>query len=679
MLRRAWPIGLIAPTVLVVLVTALGVLQYRWVGQVSERERDQLRQSLDRRAREFADDFDREISRAYQSFAPDYGFTPANAERFAKQYEEWQASAPFAGLLKNGYCAEATGDTYTLHRYNPATRQFEKTSWPDALVPVRTRLATLHERQPATVTGVGDVITMTPSPVMPLVPAIVIPETRSMPVAAPRTVISQSGESTFNMKVTVTAGKNYAVLELDKDFMATTMLAALADRHFPESDGNPYRVSVTSGASDVLLSRGLAQGQAIDPKSADAASSFFGLRLEMIRGFVAAPTLVAAGARGNATWTTIRREPDTNTGGVIRMTPVPVPGVAVARERTPERAAAAARSGRPVTVNGAQRGAAPIQGERAYSMIIEQNSTSLEARTAQVRVPATWTLRLQHSAGSLDAAVAQARRRNLFLSFGILSVLAASAMLVMVNARRSEKLAAQQMHFVATVSHELRTPLAVIRSAAQNLSAGVIHDAGQAKRYGDLIESEGRRLTDMVEQVLEYAGLSDAKRRPVSQPIDAASIARDVVTATQSLPEAAGIDIDVNVEADLPLIMADEDAIRRTLHNLIGNALKYGSDGRWVGVTLAKGHGADQGFVLLSVADRGRGISTGDLSHVFEPFYRGRYAIDQQIRGNGLGLSLVKHIVESIGGRVTVTSAPEQGATFTLHVPVATAAPAETV
>jgi signal transduction histidine kinase len=129
----------------------------------------------------------------------------------------------------------------------------------------------------------------------------------------------------------------------------------------------------------------------------------------------------------------------------------------------------------------------PSQEKRSYSMLIEQNSSAVatEVATTQLRVtPAGWMLLLQHSAGSLGAAVAQARRRNLFLSFGILSVLAASAGLVMVNARRSEKLAAQQMHFVATVSHELRTPLAVIRSAAEP-SAGVVHDAGQTKRYGE--------------------------------------------------------------------------------------------------------------------------------------------------------------------------------------------------
>src|SRR4051812_47364305 len=108
MMRPRFPLGLVAPIALVILVTALGTLQYRWVGQVSERERDQLRQSLDRRAREFADDFDREISRACQIFEPEAGFDPsAAADRFSKRQDEWQTTA-FPGLVKTAYYAQST-------------------------------------------------------------------------------------------------------------------------------------------------------------------------------------------------------------------------------------------------------------------------------------------------------------------------------------------------------------------------------------------------------------------------------------------------------------------------------------------------------------------------------------------------------------------------------------------
>jgi len=328
------------------------------------------------------------------------------------------------------------------------------------------------------------------------------------------------------------------------------------------------------------------------------------------------------------------------------------------------------------TATGAVVFSKPVPGEQLSVLIEQQHTAAMGAAagvTAARAASVGWHILLQHSAGSLDAAVANARRRNLWLSFGILGVLAASTFLVMLNARRSEKLAAQQMDFVATVSHELRTPVAVIRSAAQNLSAGVVHDAEQAKRYGDLIDVEGRRLTDMVEQVLEYAGLSGNRRPASSRPVDVASLVHDVVNTSQALPEAHEVSFDMRID-NVPPVMADQDALRRALLNLVSNALKHADDGRWIGLTVSRVPGRGDGEVLVSVTDRGRGIPADEMAHIFEPFYRGQFALSQQIHGNGLGLSLVKRIAEAHGGRVTVKSAPGQGATFTIALPAASGA-----
>ena len=317
---------------------------------------------------------------------------------------------------------------------------------------------------------------------------------------------------------------------------------------------------------------------------------------------------------------------------------------------------------------------ARARAEGTVSIFVEQRGARVnDYRVSQGIGNPAWQFVVQHTAGSLDAAVAQLRRRNLYLSFGILAVLASGIGLVVINARRSERLAAQQMDFVATVSHELRTPLAVIRSAAQNLSAGVVHEPAQARRYGDLIEQEGRRLTDMVEQVLAYAGVSDTRGLVSARPADAGAIVSDVLAASAPLIEDAGFEQDVDISGDLPPVMVDEGAMRRALHNLVTNALKHGADGRWLGVVVRRaapvtpgGH-ADE--VEIAVSDRGRGIDAQDLPHIFEPFYRGRFALDRQIQGNGLGLSLVKRVAEAHGGRVSVRAATGQGTTVTLHIP----------
>jgi signal transduction histidine kinase len=422
-----------------------------------------------------------------------------------------------------------------------------------------------------------------------------------------------------NVLVAMRMPHNYLILVFDRDVLTNDMLPTLADRHF-ESDR--YRVAVVDQTSKPLLTRGLPAGASIELAKADVTAPLFVVRPEITR--------------------------DTKTVSWFTTTN----GTALPR---------------PARGEGGSVGAVAGVATGEMSMRIEQRSTA--APPMNIRVARNgWSVLVQHSAGSLDAAVTQARRRNLWLSFGILSVLLAAVGLIVFNARQSERLADQQMDFVATVSHELRTPVTVIRSAAQNLSAGVVQDVGQAKRYGDLIETEGRRLTEMVEQVLTYAGLS-SNRTLRTQPIDPGLVVTDALDSCAGLLEAGLVERDLTIAPDLPAVMADEEALRRALQNLIGNAVKYGADGRWIGVDVsAHGHGSRR-EVQIAVSDRGRGIEAVDLPHVFEPFYRGRYAQERQIHGNGLGLSLVKRIAEAHGGRVTVKSSLGQGSTFVLHLP----------
>ena len=128
------------------------------------------------------------------------------------------------------------------------------------------------------------------------------------------------------------------------------------------------------------------------------------------------------------------------------------------------------------------------------------------------------------------------------------------------------------------------------------------------------------------------------------------------------------------------MVMGDEESLRRAVSNLLANALKHGSgvsedrpDGQWVGLSVGRNRKHGRDHVSIAVSDKGRGIDAADLPHIFEPFYRGRHAIDQQIHGNGLGLSLVARIVEAHGGTVAARSTVGEGTTVTIHLPAATA------
>ena len=230
------------------------------------------------------------------------------------------------------------------------------------------------------------------------------------------------------------------------------------------------------------------------------------------------------------------------------------------------------------------------------------------------------------------------------------------------------------MEFVAGVSHELCTPLAIINSAAENLADGVVDGAAQIGEYGGLIRDQGRRLEHLVDEVLLFA--SGRLERPDFElrPVEIAPIVAQGLVQSEPMLRDAGFSVEKEIGADLPLVVADSGAILTCLENLLSNAIKYGGANRWVAVRARVTAANPHPEVQISVEDKGIGIPTGDLSNIFDPFYRVQAVRDGQIRGVGLGLYLVKRMMESMGGRVTVSSELGRGTFFILHFPVSAAA-----
>ena len=305
----------------------------------------------------------------------------------------------------------------------------------------------------------------------------------------------------------------------------------------------------------------------------------------------------------------------------------------------------------------------------AVTIVRRSSSPGDAARVLMTGGPSqgAWIVRARYRGGSLEAIVARSRRRNLAISAGVLGLLGAAFVLVMAAAQRQRRLARQQMEFVASVSHELRTPLAVICSAGENLADGVIADSAQVRTYGSLIETEGRRLGDMVERVMEFAGISSGASIRARAGVDVASVVADAVRGVGPDADARGITVTVYPNGALPAVTADADALRSALQNLIGNAVKYSANGGAVGVTAR----AEAGSVEIQVADRGLGIDAADLPHIFKPFYRGRHAVDAQVRGTGVGLSVVAHAIAAHRGTIAVDSRVGEGTTITVKIPVA--------
>jgi two-component system sensor histidine kinase SenX3 len=238
------------------------------------------------------------------------------------------------------------------------------------------------------------------------------------------------------------------------------------------------------------------------------------------------------------------------------------------------------------------------------------------------------------------------------------------------NTRRSRQLAEAQLDFVANVSHELRTPLTVIRGAAHNLKRGVVQERSQVEQYSGLILQHAEQLTQMVEQLLELAGAWKNRAGLAVGPVALTDVLNDAVAAAEHDTKAAGCVVQLDMPALLPTVAGDASALRRVFQNLIINAAKHGGEGKWIGVSAASVNGANLPTVEVLVSDRGGGIPESEQTEIFKPFVRGAAAKAKQVRGSGLGLTMVREIVEQHQGSVSVISKPGQGAAFVVRLPV---------
>ncbi len=309
-----------------------------------------------------------------------------------------------------------------------------------------------------------------------------------------------------------------------------------------------------------------------------------------------------------------------------------------------------------------------LQKNRAQSSPVQNPARTSGADSLALKeFFGTTELRVVAARGSLAREVEAFRWRNVAVSFGALLVLAGGLVVVFAAVARSERLARQQMQFVAGVSHELRTPLAVLHSASENLSDGIVKTPEQARRYGQVMKREITRLVEMVEQTLTFAGIQSGKRTFEFQPTDVQTLIEDCLERNATFLQGENCAPEIHVQSGLPPIHADSRALGSVLDNLLANAVKYSVGGCTVRITSSI-VGKE---LVIAVQDSGRGIAAKEQKSIFEPFYRTRETIDAQIHGNGLGLSIVQHIVKQHGGFVQVVSELGKGSTFSVHFPLA--------
>jgi|GEM_PF-145091 len=606
---------LILATALLALIL-LATLQYYWLGQVSVGERERLQASLQVGATRFAEEFDRELARIYLSFQIDAA-TMANRSwsRYAERYERWFASAPYPQLVDDVFLVQVSQlGQLRLSVYNPATSRFETSSWPAALATLRSDLqrssAALRQNS-----SLPDTVTLEPSAAD--IPALVIPLSRVWILSDQQAIDINAdllfAERALNPAPPVCTSCRTTTPETVFAYTIVTLNQAYLQQEFIPNLAQrhlalghlDYNLAIVSRNNDGHIWYRSDSPDSPLPQNGDATINFFGVHFDDLNRLLLADDLRL-------------EEPPLDDKHTTEHVRIGILG----------------------TTN---------QPGNTYD--------------------GNWQLIATHQAGSLEAAVTGLLQRNLIISFSILLVLTVSVIMMVVWTQRAQRLAAQKLEFAAAISHELRTPIAVICSAGENLADGIIHDLPQARQYGALIRTEGRRLSDMVEQALEFAGVHSGRQTYDLRVLDVEQLVLSAISSYQAQITSERFVVEHIIQPNVPPILGDLPALRRSLHNLLANAMKYSDSRRWIEVAAYEVNTSGGSEVQISVRDCGIGIAPRDIPHIFEPFYRGRNAIAAQIHGSGLGLSLVRHVIDAHAGRISVESVPGHGSTFIIHLP----------
>jgi two-component system phosphate regulon sensor histidine kinase PhoR len=232
------------------------------------------------------------------------------------------------------------------------------------------------------------------------------------------------------------------------------------------------------------------------------------------------------------------------------------------------------------------------------------------------------------------------------------------------EARRLEELSSMKSYFVSSVSHELKTPLTSIRLFAEIMQMKKNIDEDKRNEYLDIIQSECDRLNRLISNVLDFSKIERGAKEYRFARVSLTDILNNVIKTFEYQFKAQGFKVNLDISGNSMVINGDEDAIAESFINLIGNALKYSFDIKEI--TIAS-YLLDE-FYVVSIKDKGRGIASSDLQHIFEPFYRSNDI--SQTGGAGIGLSLVQNNMQAHNGQVKVSSDYGQGSTFSLFFPI---------
>lgn len=279
-----------------------------------------------------------------------------------------------------------------------------------------------------------------------------------------------------------------------------------------------------------------------------------------------------------------------------------------------------------------------------------------------------WRLRTGYGPRTIDQIVEANTRPQKALLAMLAVALAAGVFFVSRAAAREVRLAELKSNFVSSVSHDLKTPLALIQLFAETLELGRLKSTERATEYYRIINSEARKLTRLIDNILDFSKMEAGLRPYKVGPQDIGAVTERVLAALQSQFAQNQFKVRFEREAGVPRVMVDADAVEQAIENLLTNAMKYSGESRDIAVRVA----AENGYACVHVTDHGIGIPRRHQRRIFRKFYRIEADAVTGPQGCGLGLAIVDHTMRGHGGHVRVESEPGRGSTFTLCFPIPT-------
>lgn len=277
-----------------------------------------------------------------------------------------------------------------------------------------------------------------------------------------------------------------------------------------------------------------------------------------------------------------------------------------------------------------------------------------------------WGLRTNYGPQPIAEIVSASTRPQMALMVVLALAMGLGVFLVAGAAAREVRVAELKSNFVASVSHDLKTPLALIQLFAETLELGRVRTPERAQEYYRIINGEAKKLTRLIENILDFSRMEAGLRPYRMEPADISESVKKVLARMETQFEQGHFTVRTNFEPNLPRILADEGAAEQAVENLLANAMKYSGESRNIDVSATR----HNGHIVISVTDHGIGITWREQGRIFRKFYRVQRELSGGPQGTGLGLAIVDHTMRGHGGFVRVESEPEHGSTFSLHFPI---------